>query len=92
MQTTDRGAWRCRLGKTISDDGQKSEELMTCSNRGERQCRLFPACRLKVVLAEAAAAFFAVLDGYSLADLLKQPSRLRSVLGVCRYKLHRTLD
>jgi DNA-binding IscR family transcriptional regulator len=35
---------------------------------------------LKGVLDEAAAAFFAVLDGYTLAELVKQPSKMRSVL------------
>jgi hypothetical protein len=31
-------------------------------------------------LDEAAAAFFGVLDGYSVADLVKQPAKMRAVL------------
>jgi DNA-binding IscR family transcriptional regulator len=38
---------------------------------------------LKGVLDEAAAAFFAVLDGYTVADLVKQPSRIRVALQIC---------
>lgn len=39
-------------------------------------------CRLKGVLDEAAAAFFAVLDGYSLVDLVRQPAKMKMVLGI----------
>lgn len=45
-------------------------------------CRILPACRLKVVLDEAAVAFFAVHDGYTLADLVKQPAKLRALLEI----------
>jgi Rrf2 family transcriptional regulator, nitric oxide-sensitive transcriptional repressor len=45
-------------------------------------CRFLPSCRLKGVLDEAAAAFFEVLDRYSLADLLTQPAKMRAVLGI----------
>ncbi|HOB99833.1 MAG TPA: Rrf2 family transcriptional regulator [Verrucomicrobiota bacterium] len=89
--TLGRPAERIRLGDIVRLR-EEGEELLTCTNREERQCRLFPACRLKVVLAEAVAAFFAVLDHYSLADLLKPPSRLRSVLGLCRNRPQNTLD
>jgi DNA-binding IscR family transcriptional regulator len=37
---------------------------------------------LKGVFDEAAAAFFAVLDNYSLADLLQHPGKMREELGI----------
>lgn len=60
--------------------GEESETVIDCMDKPNQPCRMFPACRLKGVLDEAAAAFFAVLDGYTLADLVKQPSKMRAVL------------
>jgi Rrf2 family nitric oxide-sensitive transcriptional repressor len=51
-------------------------------NKDNQQCRLFPACHLRGVLDEAAAAFFAVLDSYTLADLVRQPQKLRAELQI----------
>lgn len=68
-----------RLGDLVRL-GEESETVIDCMDRNSRTCRLLPSCRLKGVLDEAAAAFFAVLDGYTLADLLKQPSKMRAVL------------
>lgn len=62
--------------------GEETETVIECTDQQTHQCRLFPACRLKDVLDEAASAFFAVLDDYSLADLLKQPSKMRTALGI----------
>lgn len=68
-----------RLGDIVRL-GEESETVIDCKDRSDRVCRLLPCCRLKGVLDEAAAAFFAVLDGYTLLDLLKQPSKMRAVL------------
>lgn len=62
--------------------GEETETVITCREGEDRACRLLPCCRLKGVLDEAAAAFFAVLDHYTLADLVKQPARMRAVLGL----------
>ena len=70
-----------RLGDIVRL-GEESETVIECMNGENRACRLFPTCRLKGVLDEAAAAFFAVLDGYTLADVVKQPAKMRSVLGL----------
>lgn len=43
-------------------------------------CFIAPACRLKGVLAEAVAAFYAVLDRYTLADLVKNRDELATML------------
>ena len=68
-----------RLGDLVRL-GEESETVIECLDRQTNRCRLFPACRLKGVLDEAAAAFFAVLDDYSLEDLLRQPAKMRAAL------------
>ena len=62
--------------------GEEAETVVECADRAGRGCRIFPVCRLRRALDEAAAAFFAVLDDYSLADLLGRPSRMRATLGI----------
>lgn len=52
-------------------------DLVECGS-----CTIAPACGLTGVLAEALTAFMAVLDRHTLADLLKQPSRLMDLLKV----------
>jgi Rrf2 family nitric oxide-sensitive transcriptional repressor len=46
-------------------------DLADCGN-----CVIAPACRLTSVLDEALAAFMAVLDRYTIADLLAKQSKL----------------
>jgi len=70
-----------RLGDIVRL-GEEKETVIDCIEGEKRRCRLLPACRLKGVLDEAAAAFFAVLDRYSLADLVKQSTKMRAVLGI----------
>lgn len=62
--------------------GEESETVIDCLDGENHLCRLLPVCRLKGILDEAAAAFFAVMDRYTLADLVKQPSKMRAVLGI----------
>jgi Rrf2 family nitric oxide-sensitive transcriptional repressor len=62
--------------------GEETETVIDCMDRQRHECRLSPVCHLKGVLDEAAAAFFSVLDAYTLADLLKQPAKLRNALEV----------
>lgn len=44
-------------------------------------CRIAPACALPSVLSEATAAFVAVFDKYTLADLVGKRSALGDLLG-----------
>jgi Rrf2 family nitric oxide-sensitive transcriptional repressor len=72
---------KIRLGDIIRL-GEESDTVIDCHEDQKRLCRLFPACRLKGALNEAAAAFFTVLDRYTLADLVKQPAPMRAALGI----------
>jgi Rrf2 family nitric oxide-sensitive transcriptional repressor len=56
--------------------------LVECFDPATATCPLPPACRLKVALEEALDAFFAVLDGYTLADLIARPDELTPLLGL----------
>jgi Rrf2 family nitric oxide-sensitive transcriptional repressor len=60
--------------------------LMPCfdgagaANTARTVCAIAPACRLRRALQQASAAFFAVLDGYTLADLTENGDVLRGLL------------
>jgi len=56
--------------------------LVECFDPATNTCGLAPACQLKVVLAEALDAFFAVLDRYTLADLVATPEELDVLLSL----------
>lgn len=60
--------------------GEESEAVIDCRDKPDSTCRIFPSCRLRGVLDEAATAFFTVLDRYTLADLIKQPTKMRALL------------
>ncbi len=50
----------------------------------DRNCKLFPACRLRAKLVKASEAFLGVLDEVTLADILADSSHqtiLRQLLG-----------
>ena len=48
---------------------------------GGCDCLILPACGLRSPLAEAQEAFFAALDGYQLADVVKSRSALAGLLA-----------
>jgi Rrf2 family transcriptional regulator, nitric oxide-sensitive transcriptional repressor len=54
--------------------------LVECFGSGD--CRIAPACTLRHVLHEALDAFFAVLDRYSLADLMGRQREIGVLLGI----------
>lgn len=56
---------------------EESFELVECG-----ACVIAPACGLSPVLDEALAAFLAVLDRYTLADLSQRRRKLASLLGL----------
>ena len=58
--------------------------VLECFDAEVDFCKLAPACRLKGALAEATRAFYAVLDGYTLADLLQNREQLLQLLPRAR--------
>lgn len=56
-------------------------ELVECFNRESNSCPLSPSCKLRGALYEARSAFFAVLDRYTLADLLQNREQLVQLLA-----------
>jgi Rrf2 family nitric oxide-sensitive transcriptional repressor len=89
-----RGGWRLArppseivLGEVVRRT-EPDMALMPCfdpsgaASAGRTVCAIAPACRLKRALQQAAAAFFAVLDGYTLADLTENGDVLRDLLGL----------
>ena len=60
------------IGNLVRDIEQDFA-LVECFSGAE--CKLTSSCRLKTILNNALDAFFSTLDGYTLADLLPEPSR-----------------
>ncbi|MCG5479398.1 MAG: Rrf2 family transcriptional regulator [Ensifer alkalisoli] len=56
--------------------------LAECMQAGGHTCAISPACRLKGMLHEALGAFLAVLDRYTLADVVQNRATLGPLLGI----------
>ena len=56
--------------------------LVECFAPGACTCRIMPACVLRTALSEALDAFLDVLDGYTLADLLRSKPELARLLAL----------
>lgn len=78
-----------RLGKAAGEIGlgdviREMEPTLSpvdC-NKPSGRCRLLPSCELRHILQDASAAFMAVLDRYTLADLLNEPARMVKLVGI----------
>jgi Rrf2 family transcriptional regulator, nitric oxide-sensitive transcriptional repressor len=55
-------------------------KLVECFDAERNRCIITNACGLAEVIAEACDNFFATLDRYTLADLLKRRARLSKIL------------
>ena len=66
---------------------QAEEEfpLVECFKTAGGYCRVEPACILKSAISEALDAFLAVLDRYTLADLVEPQKKLSELLGIPGY-------
>lgn len=56
--------------------------IVECFQTDGRFCRVEPACVLKGAIDEALTAFLAVLDKYTLADLIEPQRKLRRLLAI----------
>ncbi len=61
------------LGDVVRD-AESDFFVVECFDRESNTCRMSTHCALKGVLFDAVQAFFSVLDGVTLADLMKPPS------------------
>ena len=79
-----------RLGKpaakiTLFDVVRVTEEsfaMAECFENDATECPLVDSCGLNAALHKALDAFFEVLDGYSIDDLVKARPNMRSLLGI----------
>lgn len=58
--------------------------LVECFDGTSNTCPLETACQLKRALEEALGAFFKVLDGYTLADLIRSPDQIAPLLAIAQ--------
>ncbi len=56
--------------------------LVECFDKNTSDCRIEPACLLKGILGRALEAFFAVLDRYTLLDLMAPRPKLVKLLAL----------
>lgn len=57
-------------------------KLVPCFEKGNHSCAISPICGLKHALNKALLAYLQVLDEYTLADIVVQPDRYRTLLGI----------
>jgi Rrf2 family transcriptional regulator, nitric oxide-sensitive transcriptional repressor len=70
-----------RLGDVVRRT-EPDMAIVTCFAPVEAPCAIRRCCVLREALDRAYAAFTEVLDGYSLADLIRPRSRLRTLLAI----------
>jgi Rrf2 family nitric oxide-sensitive transcriptional repressor len=70
-----------RLGDVVRRT-EPDMALVACFKPIEAPCAIKQCCVLRDVLDRAATAFNDVLDGYSLADLVRPKGRLRGALSI----------
>jgi Rrf2 family nitric oxide-sensitive transcriptional repressor len=55
-------------------------DIVECFEQASSTCPIAPACALRRVLHEATAAFMEVLNGYTVADVLRNRHQLAALL------------
>ena len=56
--------------------------VLECFEKDTNHCVISPGCTLKHALNKALHAFFKVLDGYTIQDLIHNEHELRELMGV----------
>ena len=69
-----REANQIKLGDVVRN-AETNLQVVECFDMRTNTCPIVPVCQLKPVLSEALDAFLAVLDSYTLADLLNPRRR-----------------
>jgi Rrf2 family nitric oxide-sensitive transcriptional repressor len=72
---------RINVGEVVRE-AEGTAVVAECFADTDSHCVIASSCRLKGVLAEAVKAFYAVLDRYTLADLVSNRSELATMLFV----------
>ena len=68
-----------RLGQVVRAS-EGNAPIVECLSDDTGACRIAPACRLTAALVRAFDSLFAVLDEYTLADLVRSPRGLKALL------------
>lgn len=76
-------AQRIGVGAVVRQ-AQGSDAPAACFAAERAPCKLDGACRLRGVLGEALQAFYAVLDRYTVADLVGDPQALSRLLAIAQ--------
>lgn len=63
---------------------EPSFDLLECFDPATNTCPIISACALKRIVKEAQVAFMATLERYTLADVLKRPEVIASLLTLRR--------
>lgn len=69
------------IGKIVRQT-EDDFKLVECFGDGQATCVISPICGLRHVLNRALAAYLAVLDEYTLGDIIKNPLDYRELLGI----------
>ena len=72
---------RVKLGDVVRQM-EPHFNVVECFNASTNCCPITPACGLSHILGEARDAFLAVLDRYTLADIIQEKSALTQLLRV----------
>jgi Rrf2 family nitric oxide-sensitive transcriptional repressor len=72
---------KLNLGKLVRQT-ERDFSLVECFKERDCLCTIEAACVLKSALWKALEAFFAVLDGYTLADLIRPSRSLARLLSL----------
>jgi Rrf2 family nitric oxide-sensitive transcriptional repressor len=70
-----------RIGSLVRSVEEDSS-LVECMRGGGEDCAISPVCTLTGMFCKALNAYLAVLDRYTLANIVRRPAPLKSLLGI----------
>lgn len=69
---------------TVVRQTENDQPLVECFDHTSSKCCIAPACQLKFILKKAENAFYAVLDEFTLADMLQNPVQMARLIPLAR--------